>query len=132
MKDRYELIVYTSAEKNYAEKVINFIEKGTKYFAHRLFKQQCLQKTGSYAFKYLDFLCRNRDIKDIIIVDNLVQNFALSLKNGIPIKDYKGENEDDELIHLAKYLRELETIYDVRSKIKDDFANFLLNRYNSI
>ena len=60
------------------------------------------------------------------MVDNNVKNFSLSIRNGIPIKEFMGEETDTELIHLAKYLRELVGVDDIRSTIKEDFAAFLL------
>lgn len=129
MSKIYEIIIYTSAEKNYADFILQLIESKGKYFAHRLYKQQCLFKLGEYIFKNLEILCGNRNIKDIVIVDNTVRCFALSVQNGIPIKDYKGINEDEELVFLAQYLRELVYQEDMRNKIKEDFAAFLYEHY---
>lgn len=126
------MIVYTAAEKDYADSVINFIEgKENKYFSYRLYKSQCIIKPGEYSFKNLEVLCGNRDIKDILIVDNSVRNFALSVRNGIPIKEYRGSNNDEELIYLAKYMREIAMEEDFRVRIKEDFATFLIEHYQS-
>lgn len=129
MSNIYELILYTSAEKTYADTVVNFIETKQKFFSYRLYKQQCLIKPGEYSFKNLEVLCSNRELKDIILVDNSVKSFAFSLKNGIPILDYKGINSDIELVYLSKYLHSLSKSEDVRVKIKQDFAAFLLEHY---
>jgi CTD small phosphatase-like protein 2 len=132
MSKNYELIVYTASEKNYADSVVNFIEKNKKYFSYRLYKQQCIVKTGEYSFKNLEVLCENRNLGQVLLVDNSVRNFALSVRNGIPIKEYKGNNHNDkELIYLAKYMRELTKEEDVRVKIKEDFASFLIEHYQS-
>jgi TFIIF-interacting CTD phosphatase-like protein len=129
MSQIYEVILYTSAEKKYADIAIDFMERKHKIFAHKLYKQQCLIKPKEYSFKSLDMLCSNRNINDLIIVDNSVKCFALSLRNGIPITDYKGTNSDKELIYLAKYLHTLAHVKDVRTQIKQDFAAFLLEHY---
>lgn len=131
MKKRYELIVYTASEKEYADSVINYIEGRNSYFAYRLYKNHCIHKSGEYNCKHLDLLCGNRDIKDIIIADNSMRNFVLSIRNGVPIKEYKGSDDDKELIYLAKYMRVLEGENDVRNRIKEDFAAFLLNHYQT-
>lgn len=131
MSHYYEIIIYTAAESDYADKIIDYLEKDKKYFAYRLYKEQCVYKAGSYMFKHLDILCPSRDLKDIVLLDNSVRNFALSVRNGIPIKEFKGSEEDKELAYVGRYLRSLANEDDLRNRIKDDFANFLLDHYQS-
>ncbi len=134
MKDTYEMVIYTSAGKDYADKILDYIEgedRPQQYFAHRLYESQCIAKEDSYVFKDLQVLCSNRDIKDIMIVDNSVRNYSLFVRNGIPITDFEGAKEDCELSYLGKYLRKLAEEEDVRTAIKHDFAEFLLGHYQS-
>ncbi len=131
MSKIYEIVVYTAADKSYADAILNYIERRKPYFAHRLYKDSCVYRTKVYFFKCLDLLCENRELKDIVIVDNSVRNFALSVRNGIPIVEFRGKEHDRELIYLAKYMRELATKDDLREKIKQDFATFLLQNYHS-
>lgn len=60
-------------------------------------------------------------MKDIIIVDNKVESYALQLENGVPIKDYFGDPEDLQLLVLKDYLMALRSTDDVRPKIKSHF-----------
>lgn len=39
-------------------------------------------------------IIKNRGLKDLIIVDNLVHSFGLQLDNGIPILEYLKGKED--------------------------------------
>lgn len=126
MQNCYELVVYTSADKEYADEVLDFIENKRQYFAHRLYYEQCVVKEDHYAFKDLELLCYNRDIKDVFIVDNIVRNYCLYIKNGIPIPDYEGSAEDLQLVCLATYLRKLAAEDNPQEAIKTDLANFLL------
>lgn len=66
---------------------------------------------------------KDRDFKDVIIVDNLISNFMLQFHNCIPIKDYTGETEEDIVIlkSLTNYLLSLENVENVREKIAQDF-----------
>jgi len=127
MQDYYELIVYTSADKDYADEIIDFIESDRQYFAHRLYNSQCLIKENLYVFKELDLLCYNRNLKNILIVDNIVRNYSLDIKNGIPILDYEGSTDDLELVYLASYLRKLANEDNPQEAIRADLANFLSN-----
>ncbi len=133
MEKRYELIVYTAASSDYADNVVNYIENKAKkrpLFTHILYGTQCIKMQGLCVFKYLNVLCEGREIKNIVIVDNTVRNYALSIRNGIPIRDFRGNENDQELVYLAKYLRMLAQEDDVRNRIKEDFAQYLLEHYN--
>jgi TFIIF-interacting CTD phosphatase-like protein len=80
-----------------------------------------MHPSGKYQVKDLLILLENRDIKDIIIVDNKALSFAIHFTNGIPIKDYEGDKSDTELKSITPYLMALYRTQDVRSKIKLDF-----------
>ena len=46
-----------------------------------------------------------RELKDIIVVDNLISNFMVHLANCVPIKDFEGYEEDTVVLKsLTKYL----------------------------
>lgn len=129
MKERYELIIYTAADADYADSILDCIEhKFGKCFAYRLYADQCVTLSGTCLFKCLNFFSKGRDAKDIVIVDNTVRNFALSLKNGIPIKAFRGDDSDTELVRLAKYMRVLAEEEKMPARIEKDFSSYLSNR----
>ena len=127
MSKRFELIIYTAAAKDYADTIVDYIELRQKYFSFRLYKEHCIYQDNGLSFKFLDILCGNRELKDIVIIDNCVRNYALSIRNGLPIKDFIGDNADSELVHLAKYMHKLDCEEDIPSRIKNDFSIFLDN-----
>ena len=45
----------------------------------------------------------NRELKDVIIVDNAVYSFGYQIDNGIPIKSWFGDADDTELMKLTRY-----------------------------
>ena len=49
----------------------------------------------------------NRNLENVVIVDNCVGGFANQLENGIPISDFLGEKDDNELLLLKEYLIQL-------------------------
>ena len=57
----------------------------------RLYRYHTVQ-TGNAFLKDLSRL--GRDLKKVIIVDNIAENFQLTPKNGIHIKGWTGECED--------------------------------------
>lgn len=57
----------------------------------------------------------------MVIVDNKIESYASNLENGIPITDYLGQEEDDMLENLERYLIKLQDADDVRQIILKDF-----------
>ena len=57
----------------------------------------------------------------MIIVDNSIISFAFNLKNGIPIKAFTGEKNDEELLFLVTFLEEIYSFNDVREHIDKTF-----------
>lgn len=60
-------------------------------------------------------IIRNREIKNMVIVDNHAHAFALQLENGIPILEWKDDKKDRELKYIFHYLMELAECDDVRN-----------------
>lgn len=46
----------------------------------------------------------NRNLKDIVLVDNAAYSFGLQIDNGIPIVPYYDNKNDKELKYLSNYL----------------------------
>jgi CTD small phosphatase-like protein 2 len=52
----------------------------------------------------LRIFAENRNLEDLLIVDNAVYSFGYQLENGIPIIPFYEDKEDEELLHLIQYL----------------------------
>jgi TFIIF-interacting CTD phosphatase-like protein len=52
-------------------------------------------------------LLEGRRIEDMVIIDNKIESYASNLENGIPITDYLGEDDDEMLEILERYLMKL-------------------------
>lgn len=121
LRKHYELILFTAASEQYAEIVLQSFE-GHQFFDHILSRKQCLHIFQRQVFiKDLSILLGGRVIRDIIIVDNKIESYSSNLENGIPIISYYGQDGDDHLKKLAKYLLRLKEASDVREKIVKDF-----------
>ena len=127
IKDYYEIIAFTSATRDYADIVLDIIEKNKRkrFFDGRLYREH----TTQFGKKYIKDLSKiGRDLSRIVIVDNLSQCFKLHNENGILICSFYGEDENDNaLIELQKIL--IKIYYDdcdVRKSIykyRDDIFN---------
>ncbi len=91
-----------------------------------LFKEDCfavpLNKDNKEFFaKDLRILLgpgSGRDIKDIIVVDNLINNFIVHYTHCIPIKDFDGfESDSTVLKSLTKYLMKLKNEDNIQPRV---------------
>ena len=117
VRNRYELVVFTSGIQEYADPILDIIEKKGKIFAKRLYRQHTIIINN----KYIKDLSRlGRDLSKIIIVDNMPQNFGLQKENGILIKNFFGEDKND---NVLKYLSSI--LFKISSKSNNDVRNEL-------
>ena len=97
----YEIIIFTAAQQDYADWILNRLDKG-KDISYRLYRQHTyLHKQVN--IKNLDRL--GRDIKKTIIIDNIADNYQLQPHNGIDIKTWTGDPDDTVLEDLIPYLK---------------------------
>ena len=118
LKNKYELIVFTAGTQEYADPIIDIIEKNEKYFYKRLYRQHTNLINNIYV---KDLKKLGRDLSKIIIVDNVPQNFSLQKENGILIKNFFGQEKNDTALNdLAHILLKISSnpYNDVRKEIK--------------
>ena len=104
IKEFYEIIIFTSGTKEYADTILNAIDKkgNNKYFDARLYRDHNIEIGQKY---YKDLTKIGRDLSRTIIVDNFNYCFKLQKENGILISSFYGENKEDKaLIELQKIL----------------------------
>ena len=102
MKKYFEIIIFSEAEQNYVDIIINSMEENGKFFDYILYRQHTTIENEEF-IKDLSKL--GRKLSRMIIVDNMPQNFRLQPENGIYIKPFWGDdNDDDVLFSLAKIL----------------------------
>lgn len=95
------------------------MDKDKTIFSKRLYRQNCVKtKIGSGENAENIFVKDLRifhqvDLSDIIIIDNSVLSFAIHLDNGIPILPFNDNKNDNELLILANYLKELSNCKDI-------------------
>ena len=123
MRNLYELILFSFGTSEYVDPIINIIEKKEKYFEYRLYRQHA-KIDGNNFIKDLNYL--GRDIKKIIIVDNMPQAFKLHKKNGICIKGFYGDVVSDRntlkilSIILEKIRFDADESKDIRDSLKKE------------
>ena len=129
VKMNYELIIFTSAKKEYADPLIDAIEKKMKYFDFRLYRDHTIIWEDEFV---KDIGRLGRPMNKLIIVDNLPQNFKLQKENGIRIKPFWGEDVYDNVLHeLGIILNKIAgEFYDTRKGIIK-YKNDILSKVSS-
>jgi Dullard-like phosphatase family protein len=122
MKPLYELVLFSFGTKEYVNHILTIIEKKEKFFEYVLYRQHATFEKGDYV-KNLALL--GRDLKKIIIVDNIPHVFKLQKSNGICIKSFYGDviSERNTLKILGKILETIrfdaeENDGDIRKSLK--------------
>jgi CTD small phosphatase-like protein 2 len=117
----FEVFIYTASYKNYADTIIDYIEKDKKYFSLRLYREHCIFiKPGIYIKDLRIF--NNRNLKNVILIDNSIFSFANQLNNGILITSFYNDKCDSFLLSLIDYLEYfIEKCDDVRLINKQHF-----------
>ena len=120
----YEICVFSASSEKYASPIIDIIDT-KKVITKKFFRKDCLHLNNSETFSYIKDLEKiDKNYNDIIIIDDNVSSFVLQKENGIPIKSWRGDQEDIELLKLIPILKNLSGFYDVRTEIKQ----FVINR----
>lgn len=125
----FEIIIYSGGSKVYTERIVEKIDPNKEYISWVLDRSNCILRDKSLYIKDLRLL-KNRDLKNIVIIDNMAFSFFNQMKNGIYIPAYEGADTDVELLIIMKFLLTLPTVPDVRPLV-DDFAGVtkLLDSY---
>jgi CTD small phosphatase-like protein 2 len=80
----FELVVFTASFTSYAGAVIDLIDPNSDLFAARLSRDYCVRMHDDILIKDLRMI-QNRNLEDMIIVDNSLYCFGLQINRGIPI-----------------------------------------------
>jgi len=123
----YEIILFTASDQSYADSIIDKLDPDKTIIDYRLYRQHCITVKNKH-IKNLNILT-NRNMKDIIIVDNSIVSFKDNFDNGIHVSTFKGDSTDRELIKLCDLLKSkmMLNAEDVREIIKIEFP--LSNMY---
>ena len=112
---KYQVVVFTASHKFYADVVLDYLDPKRELVHHRLYRDSCFQTEDGVYIKDLRIIT-NRDLKDLVIVDNAVYSFGFQLDNGIPIIPFYNNREDEELLHLINYINTLAFFNDLRDQ----------------
>ena len=117
----FDLVVFTASDQQYADVVIDYLEKDKKYFKMRLYRNHCIFIEPGLYIKDLRIFSGIKKIEDIIILDNSLFSFADQLNNGILITSFFSDMNDTFLQNVKCYLDYIKNEKDIRTINKESF-----------
>ena len=110
MKLLFELVIFSSGTPDYVDPIIKMIEKEEKFFDYILYRQHITSDENGDNIKNLNLI--GRDLKNVIIIDDISKYFKLQKENGICIKPFCGNFISDR--------KTLKTLNSILQKIRFD------------
>lgn len=120
----YELIIFTAAQQDYADWIIDQLDIN-KNISYRLYRHHTYLKNNT---NVKDLSKIGRCLLKTIILDNISQNFQEQEDNGIFVKSWYKDQDDTVLQDIVPFLRDIvlkncDNVRDDVKKIKEIFKD---------
>jgi TFIIF-interacting CTD phosphatase-like protein len=130
--ETFRVGVWTTSGEMYATQVVERIfEPGALDFiwsSERCTPARDRDTREYHAIKNLRKLKdRGYSLESIIVVDDTATNYARNYGNLVIVREYSGDRNDDELLHLASYLKHLASAPNVRTVEKRHWREQIRN-----
>ena len=122
----YEIVIFTAGTKDYCDKILSILDINDNLINYRLYRAHMSLKNINNDVKDLSLL--GRDLKKVIIVDNLPENYKLQENNGLPINSWIGDIRDTSLkdiLTVFQYIvkNNINDVRDVVKNVKNKFSH---------
>ena len=107
----FEIIIFTAGTKEYADNILDQIDKKNNIIKHRLYRDHLTFGNDNKSI-LKDLSKLGRDLKKTIIVDNVEENYTLQKDNGLLIKTWDGNFNDRELFDIKNLLKDTASALD--------------------
>ncbi|CDW80669.1 nli interacting factor-like phosphatase family protein [Stylonychia lemnae] len=102
MAKYFQIVIFTASDQNYADCILNIVDPERLYIDMRMYRPFCKSTDFGY-IKDLSII-QNRNLENVVIVDNNLFCCALQINNAIPIQPFYCDPKDEELNYLEQYL----------------------------
>lgn len=99
LSEIYEIVIFTASLAIYANPLMDDIDP-ERCCVYRLFRNSCSVHNGCFT---KDLSRMNREMENIMIVDNSPSAYMLQPENAIPITTWQGNPNDTELLDLIPF-----------------------------
>ena len=99
----FDLAIFTAAMKNYADTIIDYIDKNGEYFKFRLYRDACIPIQNKLYIKDLRII-KDYDPSNVILMDNSLYSFMNQPSNGMLVNSFYMNHKDMQLISAKNFL----------------------------
>ena len=125
----FEIVVFTASHACYANMVLNILDPENKFITYRLYREHCAKTREGIFVKDLRIF-GNRDLSDMLLIDNAVYSYGYQLYNGVPILPFYRDKRDRQLEELSDFLVRVKDVKDVRDAVRRFFMCELYEKYS--
>jgi Dullard-like phosphatase family protein len=125
----YNLVVFTASIQEYADPMIDWLEKDRKYFCQRFYRQHCkfynsnngntsIDRSSVVGDSYgyvKDLATVESDLSKVLIIDNSAVSYLNHETNAISIEGWINDPSDTSLLSIIPLLSALRFATDVRT-----------------
>ena len=123
LRQKCEVIIFTSSHYTYADIIINYLDPKRELFDKRLYRSSCVLSHEELYLKDLRIFQNCRNLKNLILIDNAAYSFGFQLDNGIPIIPFYENKLDTELRDVTDFILEkLVDVDDVRPVLRKELC----------
>ena len=119
MSQKFELIVFTASVEQYALDIVQALDKERSFISHVFSRKHCFFVNECF-LKDLR-LIKNRNLNNIILIDDFIVSAAFQISNLLPCKPFQGDRDDVELMELSLKLIDLQKASDIRVYLENAF-----------
>jgi hypothetical protein len=123
VKERFDLAIYSSVDKEFLVFLLDIIQKDKEFFNIWI-----THATGDEPKSILKFLREGRTPKNTLFIDHNPEVLAYNADFSLPIQRFVGNTNDSTLLYLQKYLFDLSDCPNMSNKLKQDFKNKLVDQ----
>jgi Dullard-like phosphatase family protein len=119
VSQHWEVCIFTASVKEYADKLLNFLDPTRCLVHHRLSRLDCTFYQGVYV---KDLSRIGRSLNKTLIIDNSPSAYQFQPQNALSITTWIDDQTDTELKKLLPLLDELSKVNDIPAHLKIKFT----------
>ena len=99
-----EIIVFTASKKYYCDAVLDYLDPNRELIDYTFYRDNCIVTEDCLYLKDLRIF-KNRNLKDLVLIDNSPYSYISNLRNAVPIIPFYFNKNDREMKDLVKFLK---------------------------
>uniref|UniRef100_A0A0D9WJT5 FCP1 homology domain-containing protein n=1 Tax=Leersia perrieri TaxID=77586 RepID=A0A0D9WJT5_9ORYZ len=116
----FKVVIFTASSSSYANRLLDKLDPENTLISQRFFRDSCVRQYLDYI---KDLTIVVDDLAKVVIIDNSPEVFRLQKENGIPIKTWIDDPNDNSLLDLIPFLEVLAVADDVRPIIAEKLCS---------